>query len=130
MSAITIMSEEELLQTAAIPAKKTKEICWHNHQITIKEQITFREYLALIQRILDDSERDGNVTYETVDFATRVNIVGSFAFIDLPKDIQKLYDIMYGTDLYNCIVAEIKQWQFDRILEVIQAYTGVRGGKI
>lgn len=129
MSAITVVGSEELIKAAAIPSKKTKEITWRGRPITIKEQISVQEYLGLIQHILRDCIRDENIAYEIVDFVTRVNIIGSYCFIDLPKDAQKLYDIVYGTDLYSEVTSHIKEWQLKNILNAVYAYTGIHGGE-
>lgn len=130
MSAITVMNGEELLKAASLSSKKTKTIDWRGRPLTIKEQISLQEYLGVIQHILNDCSRDNGVAYELVDFVTRVNIIGSFAFIDLPKDAHKLYEVVYNTDLYTTVLANVQTWQINNILEAIYLYTGVRGGVV
>ena len=130
MSAIHTLSEEDLMKAAAIPARKTKDITWRGQTITIKERLPLQEYLALIRRILKDSEAsNGDMIYEVVDFAIRVNVIGTYAFIDLPKDAQKLYDIVLCTDLFECVVENIHGEQYRRLTDAIYLYTGVEGGR-
>lgn len=130
MSAIAVMSGEELVKAASLSSKKIKTIDWRGRPLTIKEQISLQEYLGVVQHILNDCSRDNSVAYELVDFVTRVNIIGSFAFIDLPKDAHKLYEIVYNTDLYTTILANVQSWQVAKILEAVYLYTGIRGGAV
>jgi hypothetical protein len=128
---ITVLSEEDLLKAAAIPFQKTKEIIWRNKSITVKESVSLREYLDLMRRIIRDaSDNDGHILYELVDFSTKVNIIGSYSFINLPKDAQKLFDIIYYTDLYQSVAKEVNQDQLNSITSSVEFYTGVRGGAL
>jgi hypothetical protein len=128
MSAIHTLSEEDLMKAAAIPARKTKDITWRGQTITIKERLPLQEYLTLIRNIIKSVEDpDGNIVYEAVIFAIRANIIGTYAFIDLPKEAQALYDLILCTDLYEQIVQNIHAEQLRDLMDSIYMYVGMRG---
>lgn len=130
MGAIHKLSEESLLKTCALPNQRTKDITWRKQLITVKERLPLQEYLNIVNHILRDCKsEDGQLAFEIVDFALRLNVIGAYTFIDLPKDINKLYDIIYFTDLYDAIAQEISQIQLNNIIETIFNYTGIRGGQ-
>lgn len=128
MGAIHTLSEQDLIDAAAISPRKTKDINWRGKTFTVKTILPLREFLALVRRIVNDvADKDGNIMYEAVCFALRVNIIGSYAFIDLPKDVQTLYDIVLRTDLFDEIVHNIHEGQLKELVNIIYLYTGVRG---
>ena len=132
MGAIHSLSTEQLIQLAQLPTKKTKDIEWRGATITIKERLSLQEYMALVHKVLGEVQGpgDGNqaLLYEMVDFALRANIIGSYAFVSLPKEWHTLFSVVYDTDLYECIVSHIDKQQLNSIIAAIEAYTGIRGG--
>ena len=127
MGAITILSENDLLKKAALPLQKTKEVAWRGLKVTVKNCLPLQEYLALTDRILKDaSDGNGNILYELLDFSLRVNIIATYLFVDLPKDAQKLYDIVYRTDLYDLVINSVDTDQVHQLLKAINLYAGIK----
>ena len=119
------MSAEELKRVTGVSAKQYKKVPWHSTELLIKQLITPKEYIEMIHNILNDCQTpDGNVAFEMVDFAIRVNTIAAYAFVDLPKDPNDLYYIVYASNLYDTICKYANKGQIESISKTIAMYAG------
>lgn len=83
------------------------------HVLSMKEAMAFVKDIVLSCIDMDEME----YTPEAFDFAVRVGILNKYAGIDMPKSLDKAYDIVYGTDLLAEVEAVIDTAQKDCLVE-------------
>ena len=64
------------------------------------------------------------MVFELIDFAIRVNILLSYAFVDLPNDPNTLYYVIYCSDLFDVVCRAINQRQLQSIYRAISLIVG------
>lgn len=112
-----VMPIATLRRVVGLRRIKYKKVIWHTSELVIKSFLTIKEYFDTINNILMDcADKDGFVVYEMVDFATKLNIIISYALIELPDDIDELYYIAYESDLFKTICATANKDQIDSIV--------------
>lgn len=100
----------------------TDEIKWRSHNIKIKHTLSINEYLNVMQRIAQDCKVSGTenvVRIELIDFAIKTSIISAFSNVKLPENINDLYYIVYGTDLYDVICKNISKIQLESIISSV-----------
>ena len=104
--------------------KEIKTITWEDQEIEIKQYLPVNEKLELIGRVINNSADDmkfynvGKIeiflALETLYSYTNIN------FTDKQKeDVCKLYDIIMSSGLYDAIMTEIPENEFEWIEEVL-----------
>lgn len=102
-----------------------KTVLWHGISFTLKPLLSFGEVTKFVDSVLNacsgkhDGEHDGLFIPEMKDFAIRANTVLRYACVDLPSDFGEQYELLYTTDIYDCILSAINRPQFDSILDAI-----------
>lgn len=102
-------------------SSRTKTIQWHSASFDIKPMLTVDEYITTIRNIIGDCRSsDGeNIALELVDFSIKANIIAAYAFVELPKEANSLFDIVYRSDLYEYICKVANSKQIDAIKEAV-----------
>ena len=59
----------------------------------------------------------GEFTPEGFDFAVRVNALVFYAGFDVPEDMPIAYDVVYKTNLFDMVMANIDKRQFDVLVK-------------
>lgn len=122
------LSSSELMHIAGDHDKHIRILRWHNTNISIRKIITLDEFVETVMNIVDTCIRDnGDVSIELFDFSMRVNIVGAYAYVSLPEDLEDLYYLMYSSDLFDFIcenannaqIAAIKSSARDKLRTMI-----------
>ena len=121
MGRIKNLSSGGVMRAAGVSGKQNKTVRWHNEELTIRQYLPFKDYMQVIQYICDDIKgaSDGP-NLELVDFATKVNIIQAYAYIDLPTNLEDLYYVVYGSDLYDIIYKTASSKQIDEITYTIR----------
>ena len=94
---------------------------WHGIAVTVRTVLPMQEITSFVNSVMDgcyDSTHDIMVP-EMMDFAFRLNVVMRYACVDLPEDIAEQYELLYNTDLYDCIVAVVNSAQVEFIRNTI-----------
>ena len=114
------LSENDLRRIVGISGKQTKKIQWHTTQIYVKQFLSIQEYLDTINNIVRDCvDKDGNIIVELLDFSTRVNIISSYAYVELPENYEDVYYIVYASDLYDVVCSNVCKSQIEAIKQNI-----------
>ena len=118
------LTKNELMRVVGVSGRQNKKITWHTTEIIVKQFLPLDEYVDVVHQILSDCQinGDGQVAVELVDFAIRMNIISSYAFVNLPEDIESLYAIVYTSDLYDTICANVNNKQIEDIKRSVYAY--------
>ena len=123
MPEIKRLSLSNLKRIVGVTEKHNKVVRWHTDNITIKRLLTVEEYLQTVRAIIRDCKApDGGVAIELLDFAIRLNVIISYAYIELPKQLEEIYYIIYASDLYETICAHANTAQIESIIESVMLY--------
>lgn len=60
-----------------------------------------------------------------VDFATRLNVITSYAFVELPSEVDDLYRIIYDSDLFQTVCNNVNKNQIEAALSFVHGYYGI-----
>lgn len=127
MGQIPKVTASTLKRIAGVSGKQYKKVTWHSTTITVKQFLPINDYMNLVKHIIDDcSDNDDGVVVGLVDFAFKVNVVASYSFIELPKDINDMYYIICVSDLFETISSAINRNQLNSIANIVEGVTGVR----
>lgn len=129
MGQIPKVTANTLKRIAGVSGKQYKKVQWHTTEVIIKPLLSIGEYADVIRHIIKDcSSPDGSCAIELVDFSIRVNIISSYAFVDLPKEINDMYYIVYASDLFDLVCANVNKGQLESIIKLIYGMVGVCNG--
>lgn len=118
------ISAEEVLRIGAENDVQYRRTNWHNTKLIVKTCIGPDEFMETIHNILDYCrDEDGEFAAEMIDFAERANIVAAYALLELPKDFEALFRLMYASDLYETVCDAVCTAQIDAIKRSIRIYT-------
>ena len=113
------ITAEQLRSATTAPTHRT--IVWRGIALTIRTLLPIVEVTQFVNSVMDscyDKTHDVFVP-DIKDFAFRVNTVSRYACVELPKDINEQYSILYNTDLFDTILAHINQAQIRAIEDAI-----------
>lgn len=91
--------------------------------LDIKQDLGFNEAMDFVSRIVSScyNEETGEYMPEAYDFVSRYMVVifygGVTEFEDVDANMEKVYDVLYKTDVYETIVAEIDEAQYKALLD-------------
>lgn len=90
----------------------------NEYEILVQQQLNFKDAMNFVNDIVESCFDDSMDTYrpETFDFALRVNTLVYYAGLTIPGDIAKAYSVVYGTELFNMVLAQIENHEQYEIL--------------
>lgn len=123
MGKVKKLSELDVLRITGVSGKQYKKVIWHGEELIIKQFLTVHEYVDTIHSILDCcSAPDDRLAVEMIDFAIRINIISSYVFADMPKDLEKMFYIGYASGLYELVYENANKSQIDSVRESVYFY--------
>lgn len=126
-----IISSDELLNIVRDITNDFVTIRWRNKSINVRKLLSYKEETDLIKRILMCcsyiDKDDASFIPELFDMSFRSNIISAYSTIELPDDLEKQHMILYGTDLYNCILSVVNKAQIAAIEYTVKYYLDYRG---
>ena len=98
-----------------------KKIEWCGVEIEYKEVLSMVEMKAFVDGVVDASfDNDGDYMPEFTDWLIRTNMIQLYTNVRMPQNIEKQYDILYRTDLYEQIAGLVDQRQYAKIMDAIE----------
>ena len=98
-----------------------KKVDWCGVEIEYKEVLTMVEMKAFVDGVVDASfDNDGDYMPEFTDWLIRTNMIQLYTNVRMPQNIEKQYDILYRTDLYEQIAVLVDQRQYAKIIDAIE----------
>ena len=87
--------------------------------VEVKHRLDFKEAIQFAQNIVSICFDDDDTDYypEVFDTAVRISTLMSYAGVDAPKDFNKAFSVVYGTPLFDRIMAVIDANQWDVLVE-------------
>lgn len=129
MGNIRVLSANDLMRITGVKGKQYKDVQWHTDHVIMKHTLDASEFISVIMDTVKDCKSpDGRLAPELMDFAVRVNVIASYAFVELPEDAGALFYIAYASDLYDTIRKNANTSQIDAIMEAVRTYILRDGG--
>jgi hypothetical protein len=120
---ISPMAEEDVLRLADEGDIKFKRVNWHNTKLIVRTCLSSEEYEDTVRNILDYCRTgDGGMAVEMIDFAERANIIAAYALLEMPQDYEKLFRVVYASDLYETVCGAVSKAQVDAIKRSVKIY--------
>lgn len=123
MGDIKVLSLNNLKRVMGVAPITAKRVTWHTSEIMIKQMLSIDEYRTVVLDIIGNCMSENNkVAIELVDFSTRINIISAFAAVELPDNIDELFRVAYGSDLYDTVCKFANKAQIESIIKAVDKY--------
>ena len=104
---------------------EVKTVNINNNVIEVKQYLPINEKLELIGRVLNQAADDNNFSNPVkLEVFTALEIVFTYtniSFTDKQKeDLIKLYDILESNNIFNLIIAELPEVEYNTLLDGVQ----------
>ena len=117
MSSSNLISASQLTMQMSPSNRQYKKVVWHNNlQLSVRPFLPVEEMLEAVHGIVETVFQTTDLTggfcaVELFDFAIRAAIVSYYAAVELPDTLEKQYELLYTTDLYETVCKHINQGQ-------------------
>ena len=112
-----ILKAKDVMSVGMRGYKEYIDYNWHGKIISIKNLLSRDEYIKLIHDIGDMCiSQDGNFVPEMLDFSVKLNIIINYALVEMPDDLDDIYELIYYSDLYNAVLKNISKSQVNSVL--------------
>ncbi len=119
------ISSNDLKLIAGTSGGQLKTIQWHARNLTLRQFLTLHEYISVVNGIINDCKKpDGSIAVELIDFAFRMNVISSYAYVEMPEDIDNIYYIVYASDLFDNVYRYANSAQIDSIRNSVMTIAG------
>ena len=106
-----------------------KTIKWDSYDIVVKQLLSVDEFINVVRAVFKDCkipDTENMVQLELIDFAIKTNIISAYANVELPEDLSNLYNLIYGTDLYETVCDNVSKAQLKSIIDSVMLCVSVR----
>lgn len=119
------MAKVPFTKLALKKQEEVKTITINNNIIEVKQYLPIAEKLELIGRVLNLAADDNNFSNPVkLEVFTALEIVFSYtniSFTDKQKeDLIKLYDVLESNNIFNLIIAELPEAEYETIIDGVQ----------
>lgn len=115
---ISILSLEKIMKETAKP---TSEIKWKGLNIVIKHTLPLKEMLEFVNDVtkICFAAETGEFLPEVKMFAVKCCVLERYANFNLPSNVERRYNLVYNTDVYEVVMQHINHEQFNEIMDAI-----------
>lgn len=119
MNEIFTITAEQLLRESNAPSTTT--MLWRGHPVTITPLLPLSEVTQFVNSVMSGCYNDklDAMMPEMKDFGFRVNAIMRYAHVDMPDDIDKQYEIVYNTDIFEKVISHVNAAQLRSIEDAI-----------
>lgn len=103
-------------EVAAERFPNVEEIDWYGNAVVIKKALSLREVVSFVNDIVDSCFVDDTYHPEFMDFAIKGGILEHYTNFALPTNSEKLYDLIYGTDVIEVVMGYVHGQQLEEII--------------
>lgn len=111
------------IEKAAGKIINTNTVEWNGLSITIKRNLSLDDMRKFVDNVAQScfTQQDEAYHPELKEYAVRSMVIMLYTNIelDMPADLDKLYDLLYTTDLWHVIVNNIDAEQFNQMLNAV-----------
>lgn len=115
---VTVDAIEDVMKSEFANAEIVQ---WHGIDVEIKKSIDLHLAYEFVNQVVNScfDEDDGGYIPEIKDFAIRACTVEKYTNITLPENVEKLYDLMYMTDIYDLVRDKINRKQLNALVRAV-----------
>lgn len=126
MEKVSITKFESMIKenTVDIPVPDTDIVLKVNRRLGLDKMLAFVNNVVSI--CFND---DGDYMPQVHEFVFRVNVLNMYTNLTMPKDINRQYDLCYGTDAYDLVYEHISGEQIQDIRDAIDKSISYRIGQ-
>ena len=101
--------------------EKIKTVEWNGLEIEIKKNISLDEMIAFVDDVISICFDANTGTYypNRKSFTIRAAVIELYTNLSMPDSLQKKYEMVYGTDLFETILINIDEEQYSDIVRAI-----------
>lgn len=123
------IASRALRQVCGDPYKQSVCASWHSMSVKIRRLLPVHEFVETIKNILQDCrQKNGEYVRFLADFAIRTNIIASYAFVELPEDIDDLYVVAYESGIFELVAEHANGPQISSIISTVYGLIDHKGG--
>ena len=112
---------------AACISDSVNEIKWRGLTIEVSERVGYADMVGLITQVSEAVfGEDGAFHPEAEEFAIRLAVIALYTNLTIPANIEKRYDMAFGTDVYDKIEEAIDPIQIKMIRDAVERRVGMR----
>lgn len=98
----------------------TDTVDFHGQALVVQRMIAPDRMFELVQQISDGCfAPNGTYMPEVFDLLLRAGIVDEYSNVRLPENSEHISRILYGTDLYETVIAHISSGQYNAVYDAI-----------
>lgn len=98
----------------------TETVDFHGQELVITKVIAPEDMFELVRQIADGCfAPDGTYAPEVFDLLLRAGIVTEYSNVRLPQNVDHMSRILYGTDLYDTVIAHISAGQYNAAYDAV-----------
>lgn len=114
----TILKIEDILKNANQHLNNNvRQFSWHGKQVKYKYSLSRSEQTELEQIIVECcvNHEAEQVVPSLYDISFKINVLGSYIYMEKPAEIDDVFNLIYNTDLYEVVSKLINQEQLNAI---------------
>lgn len=117
---------KDLLSAVVSNMPEHKTVVWRGTAFAVRTVLTARDASRLFDGVMTACYDRGRDLFfpEMADFAFRAGVLVWYAGAELPENIEEQYRLVYGTDLYDKVRAEISGAQVDALRRAAELCMG------
>lgn len=115
---ISVGDIEKAVKDIYVPIK---QIEWRGLTIDVKNTLNLDEMRVFVRSVITACFDANGVAYhpEMKDFAMRSVLIELYTNVSLPSGIDRIYDVVYCSDLVDVIYGAINQKQFEIMMDAV-----------
>lgn len=115
---ISVNTLEKIEKDIYIPVST---VTWNDIEIEIKKHISFQDIIEIVEGVCDTcfASNDEGYLPEVRDCITKVYIIEKYTNIRLPQNVDRKYEIIYHTGVFDVILEYIDKTQYQELLDSI-----------
>lgn len=116
---ISINAFEEAVEKEYVP---TSNVEWRGLTIVVMRRLSLNAMMTFVDSVVKSCFEQDSGTYipEVKDFAMRSCIIEHYTNISLPSNIERRYELLYRSDIFDAIMEHIDQLQFNAMIRAIE----------
>lgn len=116
-----VLNAKDVVKFGMRGFKEYVDYNWHGKVISIRYLLSHKEVIDLYQRVEEMITRDdGTIMHEHMDFAVKLAIVSTYACIELPDDIDTVYNLIYHSDIFDVVMSNANKNQLSSIVHYFE----------
>lgn len=121
-SGVNPISAAQLMDECSPANKQYTKVLWHkNKTLLVRRFIPLEEVPGIFDMIMGTIVRpEKSLLFpELKDFAIRAAIVSGYALVDFPDTVEKQYELLYTTDLFDTVLKTANKAQAQSIIDAV-----------